>query len=50
MIWDKGVVLGRLMNNEVLLNKFVDIFLLGVEFIFVELLVVVYNGDYEIVC
>ena len=48
-IWDKGAALGRLMNNEALLNKLVDIFLSGAEPIFAELSAAVHNGDYETV-
>ena len=48
-IWDKGAALGRLMNNEALLNKLVDIFLSGAEPLFSELAIAVQNNDYETV-
>ncbi len=48
-IWDKTAALGRLMNNEALLNKLVDIFLSGAEPLFSELAIAVQNNDYETV-
>ncbi len=48
-VWNKSAALGRLMNNETLLNKLIEMFLKSADALFSELTEAVLSHDYETV-